>query len=81
MYKDLMDIDVEVRGNSIVYKYTYLIDVDANTKELLQESLAAQKETIDAVLVEARKDVPELESMIYEYYAKDGKLIVSEEYK
>lgn len=82
-YKDVMTIDLEARGNSVVYKYTYIVDTgDTDVlKVSLDSGIKQQEETFKNSLTLMRAGVPEIESMIVEYYDMNKKLIASYEFK
>ena len=76
------NIVFEARGNSVAYKYTYAEkDMDADFVELLKESLDSTSDAMQDVLTQMRDECPDIESMIYEYYDGNGKLLISREYK
>lgn len=82
-FKDMMTIELEARGNSIVYKYTYIINTgDADIlKDSLDNSIKTQEETLKNSLTLMRTSIPEMESIIVEYYDINKKLIASYEFK
>ena len=88
--KDSMDgTDLELnvidRGKSLVYQYRFTKisgkDVTFLMKEQLNKDIEEQKEAMGAVLEMLKKEVPDAESVIYEYYDKEKNLITSCEIK
>lgn len=82
--KDILEVDVEVRGKTLVFKYIYqqdIADIDtvvASLEESLEELGNTVTESISQMSVEAGT---EIEALCMEYYTKDGELIISREYK
>ena len=75
-------VEMKARGNSVVYKYTYAQEqMDDDTVQLLEESFDSTANAMQEVLVMMRDQCPDIESMIYEYYDGNGKLLISREYK
>jgi len=67
-----LSIEVEARGNSLVYVYTYTVAVDvAVAKETLESNRESMKSTADSL----RKILTKLDTVICEYYDIDGNLI------
>ncbi len=79
------DFELSVRGTSIVYKYTYKTDSNEqwikSTKKIIQKIQKSEKKYHKASLVIIQKDCPDVSSLIYEYYDKNGTLIHSFEIK
>lgn len=67
--------EIELRGNSVVYVFT----VD-ESKEDCRIAANAVEDTVLKALEEAKKDLPMIESFIYEYRDAAGNEIYSEEY-
>ncbi len=82
---DATDFELSARGTSLVYKYTYKTDSNEewikSTKENIRKMQKEEKEYQKASLVIIQKDCPEVTSLIYEYYDKNGTLIHSFEIK
>ena len=80
-----LELNVVGRGKSLVYQYRFTKvaggDVTIWMKEQLNRDIEEQKESMNAVLVMLRKEVPDAESVIFEYYDKDNNLITSCEIK
>lgn len=79
------DFELLARGASLVYKYTYKTDSNEqwikNTKKIIQKIQKSEKKYHKASLVIIQKDCPDVRSLIYEYYDKNGTLIHSFEIK
>ena len=80
----MVDVAVTSRGESMVWTYTYLIDVDLSATEGLDEifeaTLDTQIPTFDLALEELKKAGLQSPSVITEYFTKDGEVIWSKEY-
>ena len=78
-----LEMSISVRGNSLVYSYKYTIDVgDAETiKTAMETMMETVAPTFENVLSGIKKEVPSTESLIVEYFDKDGKEIYSKEFK
>lgn len=78
-----LDMKVEARDKSVVYKYQYITDVgDIDVvKEALEASIEAMDTTFEGYLEALKAAVPDAESIILEYYSAGGELITSKEYK
>ena len=75
-------VEMEARGKSVVYMYTYAEkQVDKDTVLLLEESFDSTQDAMQEVLVLMRDNCPQIESVIYEYYNGSGKLLMTREYK
>ncbi len=82
-YAGTLDFAMEARGNSLVYKYSYLSDLGdlSLLKTSLDSSLESGAETFESSLKTMQLAVPGMESLIIEYYDMNGTLITSREYK
>ncbi len=82
-YKDTCEVDVYAEKDSIVYRYQYIIDVGDRdeAKKSLESGFNAQTETINQTIETIRLTIPELDSLIVEYYDKEGKLLAKREYR
>ena len=67
--------EIELRGNSVVYVFT----VD-ESKEDCEIAANAVEDVVLEALEQARKDLPEIESFVYEYRKSDGSTIYKKEY-
>lgn len=78
-----LEMAVEARDNSLVYKYTYINDVGEIDvmKEALDASMEAMAPTFEGVLSSLKESVPDAEAVVVEYYSESGELITSQEYK
>lgn len=78
-----LDMKVTARGNSLVYTYQYTIDVGDTSvlKPALEQATEGLSDTFENILKALKISVPDAESFIVEYLDKDGKLILSKEYK
>ena len=77
-----MDIEIEARGTSIVYKYTMLMDLGGlDIKDELEKQLDAQKATFEALVTMLKTQRVTDPSVIVEYLDKDGNMILEKEYK
>ncbi len=76
-----MKLDVTARGNSMVYSFQYDIELDETQKEALGTAMDQQASTFQQGYTDLKKQVPSAESVIVEYLDKNGKVIVSKEYK
>lgn len=78
-----MDIQIQARGNSLVYSYRYTSDVGdtALLKPMLDEALEPLSSTFESTLETIQLAVPSAESLIVEYLTQDGELITSKEFK
>ena len=78
-----LDMKVTARGNSLVYTYQYTIDVGETSvlKPALEQATEGLSDTFENILKALKISVPDAESIIVEYLDKDGKLILSKEYK
>ena len=75
-------VEMEARGKSVVYMYTYAEkQVDEDTVMLLEESFDSTQDAMQQVLVAMQDNCPQIESVIYEYYNGSGKLLMTREYK
>ena len=82
-YEDMMNIEIEARGSSIAYVYTYKVDIgDLNTAKT---GLASQKSTLESTMKPVVQQLKDQKisnpSVIVEYKAKDGTMIYSLEIK
>ena len=78
-----LSVSVEVKGNSLAYSLKYtteIYDKDVVAKGLEKE-LVKSEDNFKAALADLRIAVPETESVILTYYAKDGSKVYSREYK
>ena len=82
-YAGVLGLELEARGNSLVYKYNYLSDLGdiSLVKTSLDSSLESSAETFASSLTTMQLAVPGMESLIIEYYDMNGTLITSREYK
>ncbi len=81
--EDVFKINVEARDDSIIISYTYLIDIgDAEAAaETINESLDSMAESVSAYVQQMREEAGiDFYSLVYEYYTKDGELIVLSEF-
>ena len=78
-----LEMAVEARDNSLVYKYIYINDVGEIDvmKEALDASMEAMAPTFEGVLSSLKESVPDAEAVVVEYYSESGELITSQEYK
>lgn len=78
-----MNLDIIARDNSLVYTYTFDKDLGdvATVKSSLDKGLESQKSTFENVCKSLKAAIPSVESVIVEYYDKNGDLITSGEYK
>ena len=67
--------EIEIRGNSVVYVFT----VDKSEEEC-EIAANAVEDTVLEALEEARKELPMIESFVYEYRDADGNEIYEQEY-
>ena len=78
-------LDVVDKKNSLVYQYTFTKiseeDADGGLKEQLDIDIEEQKDAMETVLEMLKKEVPDAESVIFEYYDNDENLITSCEIK
>ena len=74
--------EIEARKTALVYKYTLLgVDnIPEDKKADIEEMATSLDESALSWLEEIKAEVPEVESVIYEYYEEDGDLIVSREF-
>lgn len=74
--REEMGAEIELQGNSVVYVFT----VDKSEEEC-EIAANAVEDTVLSALEEARKDLPMIESFVYEYRDADGNKIYEQEYK
>lgn len=75
--------ELEVRGNSLVYRFTVeaITEATDEQKKTIEGYYDDNKELFEAAHVFIRQACPEIESVIYEYYTADGNVFVSKEFK
>ena len=78
-----LKLNVTARGNSLVYSYQYTIDVGDTSlvKGALEQSMDGMASMFESVLSTMKLAVPDAQSIILEFLDKDGKTIVSKEFK
>ena len=69
-----MTVEVEADGDSIIYKYTYTVEVD---NEYTKSGIESGKDTLIAAADSLRAILSELDTVVYEYYDINGDLITS----
>ena len=74
--REEMGAEIELRGNSVVYVFT----VDKSEEEC-EIAANAVEDTVLLALEEAKKDLPMIESFVYEYRDANGDEIYSQEYR
>ena len=74
--REEMGAEIELQGNSVVYVFT----VDKSEEEC-EIAANAVEDTVLSALEEARKDLPMIESFVYEYSDADGNKIYEQENK
>lgn len=81
----LMKFEAFARNDSLVYCYTYKMEMTAQEEKLVAQSLERSFSSYSATynnLARILKDeIPKAKSVILEYRNKDGKVIASKEYK
>jgi len=82
-FKDLMDIEISAKGNSILYTYTYKIDIPDKkaVKEQLKTQASSMKASLSSVFTLFETAGISDASMIFEFKAKDGEVLYKEEFK
>ena len=79
---DSVDIAITAEGNSMVYRYTYTIEVDVEAKKAeLQEQSIGFNQAFEDKIIEMRAAGIENASILVEFVAKDGAVVFSKEYK
>ena len=79
---ETISMDIEARGNSVVYICKYNeVGYSDELKAALKEQEVSMKESLDEALTSIKSECPEVESVIYEYYSNDDKLVYSFEVK
>lgn len=80
---DILSCKLTAKGNSVVYQYTYknIPEFSEEQKAKLDEGLAEAEEMALEAFKLLKAEVPEVGSLIYEYYETDGDFITSKEYK
>jgi len=73
-----VEISIRVKGDSIVVKMCMegLDELDDETVAAIEDAMDAQMSSFDGIVDNVRKEIPELESLIYEVCEEDGDLIV-----
>ncbi len=69
-----MTVEVEADGDSIIYKYTYTVEVD---NEYTKSGIESGKDTLIAAADSLRAILSKLDTVVYEYYDINGDLITS----
>lgn len=82
---DTLTADIEARGKSIVYVYTYTTTYSksqvSTMKPAIEKSIKESEKTFTDLLDVLRKEIPSTESVILEYINGDGTLVTSIEIK
>ncbi len=74
-----LQYDIEARGNKLVYKYTYLVAVDAQAVvDGFDASMGSMMESSVSLI---KAELPVLEAVIVEMYDMSNSLLLSKEYK
>ncbi len=78
-----MNLSFEVRGNSLVFMYTYIDTIEdvSELKNQVDATLETSKASYTALLETIRVYVSNCESLILEYYNTNGNLITSATFK
>jgi len=78
-----MNLSFEIRGNSLVFMYTYIDTIEdvSELKNQVDATLETSKGSYTALLETIRVYVSNCESLILEYYNTNGNLITSATYK
>ena len=80
-----LELELVSREKSLVYQYRFTKvskdDVDVELKEQLEFDMEEQKDSMKKVLEMLKKEVADIESVIYEYYDNENNLITSCEIK
>ena len=76
-----MELDVTARGNYMFYSFKLNIEADETQKTALSTAMDQQASTFQQGYTDLKKQVPSAESVVVEYLDKNGKVIVSKEYK
>ena len=80
-----LELNIVDKDKSLVYQYRFIKvsgeDAVLRIKQQLEADIEMQKDSMNAVLVMLRKEVPNADSVIFEYYDKDNNLITSCEIK
>ena len=75
--------ELEVRGNSLVYRFTVdaITEATDEQKKTIEGYYDDNKKLFEAAHVFIREACPEIESIIYEYYTSNGTVFASKEFK
>lgn len=77
-----MKLEVEVNGNSLVYRYQFTTDV-GETEEIkasLEQGMDAEASTFESLASQLKDEVSGAESIIVEYLDKDNNVLLSREF-
>ena len=72
-----MDHHLEARKDTLVYKYSYTVEIPANAKELLHAQYKLYEDTLAALAEVVKVEEPAVKTVVWEYYSIDGNLIFS----
>ena len=72
-----MELSLDSRSGSVVYKYRYYEEVVDNAVEILNKNLEDTKEILKATADTIRKEEPSVDNVIWEYYDMNGVLLAS----
>ncbi len=81
---ETFEMKVEARDNSIVLEYTYLIDIGSveDAAEAMNATFDGMTESVSDYVQQMRDETGiDIYSLIYEYYTKDGELIILREFR